>query len=180
MTDTDLEILETYLDGETPAAEQTGLRARIAREPALRGEFDRLSAERALRQSLFAGYEAGADDLAERILARCGEEDEKRQRRYAWIAHAMRFTGAAAACLAVGFLAGWLGRSRPATSPSPARAAAQLAYDVAVIDEAGQVMGVQKFTSYEEAQEFREDLRRWQQRQEQLRSGQVTVRSAQF
>ena len=182
MIDTELELLEAYLDGETPAGEQAALRGRIAREPQLRAGFEQLSGERVMRQSLFASFEAGADDAAERILSRCHEQDEKQQRRYAWLTHAMRFTGAAAACLAVGFLAGWLGRSRPAVTQNPSRAVAQsqLAYDVAITDETGQIMGVQKFTTYQEAQEFREDLQRWQQRQEQLRSGQVTVRSAQF
>lgn len=182
MIEMDVEYLEAYLDGELPAEDVNILRGRLAHEPELAAELEQLFQERSLRGSLFASFEADADDRAvERVMARVHGKAQN-PRRHVWLAHAMRLSGAAAACLAVGFLAGWLGRSRPnvAQQPAPAVSHAQLTYDVAVRDDSGTVMGVQKFTSFEEAQEFREDLQRWQQRQEQLRSGQVTVRSAQF
>jgi hypothetical protein len=63
---------------------------------------------------------------------------------------------------------------------TPDMAVISAGYDVAIIDETGRVLGVQQFSTLEQAREFSEDLKRWHERQEQLRSGQVTVRSAKF
>jgi hypothetical protein len=181
MIEIDTELLEAYLDGELPPGDLALLRTRLAAEPELAAQLQQLSLERSLRSSLFERFEADADDAAGRVLTGFHARIQRRQ-RLAWIGRAMRISGAAAACLAIGFLAGWLGRSGPAAPGRPAsiNGHAQVTYDVAVTDESGRVMGIQKFTSFDEAREFREDLQRWQQRQEQLRTGQVTVRSAQF
>ena len=60
------------------------------------------------------------------------------------------------------------------------QAAVTPTYQVAITDDAGGVIAVQKFESLEQATEFSEDLQRWQERQEGVRNGRVTIRSARF
>ena len=53
-------------------------------------------------------------------------------------------------------------------------------FDVAITDDTGAVIGVQKFNSLEQARQFSQDLDTWQDRLDRLRTGQVIVRSASF
>lgn len=168
--------LEAYLDGELPPGVAESLRARIEREPALAVELDRLRAERSVRVAAFAGME-GDGAIADRLLARAkSRADGPAKRRRAF---PFRHAVAAAACLAVGFVAG---RIIEGTGPGSwvTPVSQEPAYRVAITDDAGRIIAVQRFDSIEQATEFSEDLRRWQERQEQIRNGQVTIRSASF
>ena len=179
MSGTDIELLETYLDDALPPAEADALRDRLANEPALSAELDQLRADRALRASAFASMEAD-DALADRLLANAKTTGGHLAKPIRWTTP-LRYIAAAAACIALGFLAGQLMETRnplrPAASP---QATAAQTYQVAITDDAGGVIAVQKFDSLEQATEFSEDLRRWQERQERVRNGQITIRSARF
>lgn len=174
-----LELLEACLDGELPSGEAESLRARLGREPGLAAELDQLRAERASRVAAFAGME-GDEGIADRLIARARVQVDapaKRQWRMPW-----RYAAAAAAaCLVLGFVAGqWLDMQDAPGITRLTPVAHESSYRVAITDEDGQVIAIQKFDSLEQATEFSDDLRQWQERQEQIRNGQVIVRSAHF
>ena len=179
MSGTDIELLESYLDDALSASEAAALRGRLTNEPALSAELDQLRADRALRASAFASMEAD-DALAERLLANVGTRGEQRAKPMRWTTP-LRYMAAAAACIALGFFAGQLLETRdPLRMVASPQAASAQTYQVAITDDAGGIIAVQKFDSLEQATEFSEDLRRWQERQERVRNGQITIRSARF
>ena len=99
------------------------------------------------------------------------------------------FLSAAAACVAMGFLArGWLEPKHPGDTGNISMVGQTgglkvekiETYQVTLRDEAGNVVGVQKFNSLEKAQEFAADLARWQSRSEHLASGQFVLHKDRF
>src|SRR5689334_5463860 len=114
VTETDLELLETYLDDELSAEEGDVLRRRLASEPALAAAMDELRQARELRQQAFGAMEipqhraaASADTLVRSLR-------QAATREMAWSGRVriLRQLSAAAACLIVGVLVGWFGHSR--------------------------------------------------------------------
>jgi len=101
VTDTDLELLESYLDDELAPRELEALRQRLSSEPALASAMDELRAEREMRQSFFASCEPD-DARVERLLLAVNKSVTQeivwsgRSRSLGWI-------GGLAACLLVGF-----------------------------------------------------------------------------
>src|SRR5437764_10975801 len=67
--ETDLELLESYLDGELPSAESDALRRRIASEPVLAAAIQTLRSERAVRAAFWESCEPG-DDVVSRLMGR--------------------------------------------------------------------------------------------------------------
>jgi anti-sigma factor RsiW len=173
-----LERLETYLDGALSPDEVAALRGRLEREPFLTAALDQLRAERAVRVSAFATME-GDDALAGRLISQARSRVPEAPGRGRWGA-ALRYVVAAAACLCIGFVAGQLIEKLNHTTLPFTPVSQESSYRVAITDDAGRVIAIQKFESMDEATEFSEDLRRWQERQEQIRNGQITVRSASF
>ena len=165
--DGDLELLEAMLDNELTAADREALQMRLAREPKLAVELEDLRSERKLRAEMFSSLEGGEDAVVERILAKIPPRPAKSRLRYAM---------AAAACVVIGFMIGWMGatgsKSNVNASPAP--------YQVELRDETGQVMAVQKFWTLEKAREFSNDLEQWQMIQERLLNGPVTKNSDKF
>lgn len=168
--DHDVQLLEDYLDAELSADECETLRARLTADPALAAELDVLRAHREMRQSVFVSLE-GDSNTAEMLLTklRDARAPSPRFRR-------LRYALAAAACIALSFLAGWMGGMNKSSDAhaNPSN------YRVEIRDDAGQVLAAQKFDSFEKARAFSQDLADWQKRQEQIFSGQVTVRSASY
>ena len=176
VTDADIELLNALLDGELTPDERRQVHVRIEDDKILRGEFERMRDERSTRIALYRSFE-GDDELPQRMMDRVGMP-ARTVRRWAILRPA-----AAAAVVALVFFAGWAARGRfvaPAPVSGPAAASAPVVYHVAIRDDTGTIMAVQKFKTLKEAEEFSEDLRRWQERQEQLFSGQPVVRSASF
>jgi anti-sigma factor RsiW len=175
--DGDIELLEAMLDHELSAARSETLAARLAKEPKLAAELEHLRAERKLRAEMFSSLEGGEEAVVERILAKVGAGDVKKSSGGARpTLRRLRYAMAAAACVVIGFLIGWMGatggKSNANANPAP--------YQVEILDESGQVMAVQKFQSLEKAREFSNDLQQWQIRQERILNGQVTVHSDKF
>ncbi|HEV8291363.1 MAG TPA: hypothetical protein VGP94_05550 [Tepidisphaeraceae bacterium] len=170
--DGDLELLEALLDNELTAEQSEQLRARLANEPALAAELERLRSERKLRAEMFSSLEGGEEAVVERALSQIDVRQERRSQQVRRLRYAM----AAAALIVIGFLVGWMG----ATGGKSNAIAGEAPYRVEIVDESGQVMAVQKFQSLEKAQEFSNDLQQWQIRQERLLNGQVTVHSAKY
>jgi anti-sigma factor RsiW len=174
-SDPDFELLEAYLDNELTETELGRLRERLASEPELAEALARMSVEYSLRRAVWQAMEpsgAGGARLADDCSRSARRIDLRRRRFKVW-----RLTGAAAACLMIGFLAGWIGRGNTVSAASttdkstpaqsrPAEPAHSNAYQVALTDEAGNITAVQKFDSLEAARNFAADVGRWQARQQ--------------
>lgn len=180
MGDADAELLETCLDGELSPQEELLLRQRMHEDETLRTALGSLEQERAVRRLAFGSLEP-TDIEVQRGLRRL-EARIHGGRGWGWT-RLVRYGTAVAACLMVGILAGYGTREfmRPTTPRPPGPVAnGVIYYNVSITDDAGRVMAVQQFRTLEEAREFSEDLRRWQERQDRLRNGQVTLHSARF
>jgi hypothetical protein len=102
-----------------------------------------------------------------------------------------RFT-AAAACIVLGVLIGRVGNTGDAMMPSSpvaqvpggVRGATMVSNPVEfpIVNEQGQAVGVQRFQTQREAQDFLEELNRFHRLQEQIRTGggQILVPSERF
>jgi anti-sigma factor RsiW len=173
------ELLEAYLDGALSPDAVESVRARLAQDPALAAELEQLRSGRAVRVSIFAAME-GDERLADRMLARARADVKAHAKPRRWTT-AVRYALAAAACLVIGFVAGRVLETRTMRELTRLTPSTQdNVYRVAITDDSGRVIAVQKFDSLEQATEFSADLQRWQERQDHIRNGQVTVRSASF
>src|SRR5689334_2887682 len=110
--ETDLELLESYLDDELSSLEHDALQQRLSRDPALAGALDELRAQRALRRSLFARLEPD-DATVQRVVSAI---DQKVENHVVWTARArsLRWLSGVAATLLIGFLGGYVFRGGPA------------------------------------------------------------------
>ncbi|MFI5380032.1 MAG: anti-sigma factor family protein [Tepidisphaerales bacterium] len=176
MTETELDILDTWLDGELGPIEAGELQQRLAANPELLAAQADLRRERELRAAHFAASEptdAENHDFLNRV-----EANIARRRRWTLYHQFARTAGAIAACVAIGFGIGWIGRGGPSSTAN--RTAPAPVYQVNISDESGRVLGVQPFSSPDQAREFSDDLRRWQDQQDQIRNGYLIVRSGNF
>ena len=198
--DPDFGLLESYLDGELSPVDIGHLERRLRAEPELVDALSRMSAEFAVRRAVWKSLEpTGTEALAAANAAAAGVRREDLRRRFGRLG---RLAGAAAACAAVGFLAGWVGRGNavaqagtesvdrpPLVHPAGGRDGKPApksdkkdepyVYQVALTDEAGNITALQKFDSLDEARNFAADVGRWQARQQELqaRQGPPVVRS---
>lgn len=185
ITENDLQLLEEYLDGELSAEESDRLQIRIKAESELAVALDQMRQQRSLRRQAWQGMEPTAvqvDQLLDRVRSTA-------RRRELWHRplRALRFVSAAAACLVLGLIIGRYGKSpAPVLSPVTDSAVVRVQnpgtsnprfYDVQLTDSKGQVVAVQRFNTAEEAREFTEDLRRLQQRPDDVRDDHVVTAS---
>src|SRR5437016_4291425 len=101
--DGDVELLEAMLDGELPDGQREELRARLEKEPKLAAELEQLQGERKLRAQMFSSLEGGEEAAVERILM-----TSRMSGRAGPTGIRIRYAMAAAACVVVGFLIGWI------------------------------------------------------------------------
>ncbi|HSV13454.1 MAG TPA: hypothetical protein VLI90_04300, partial [Tepidisphaeraceae bacterium] len=121
ITDTDLELLEAYLDGEVSGTEADALQQRLRAEPELSAAMDDLRSQRAIRQSLWQSLEPDqktADQFAWRIRGAIETQRQTPARRKWDTWQFARFGSAAAACVVLGFFVGWVGRGHHANVSS--------------------------------------------------------------
>ena len=193
LSESDLELLDAYLDDVLTASDVQRLDMRLADEPELAAALESLRRDRAARQALFqsltpSGPEAGR--FASHVVGSMRRREWQRN-----VTRATRLIGGLAACLLVGFTAGWMGRGRAAlgTTASPAshHSDAHLAihsgtaieggqYQVALLDEHGNVVAVQKFSRAEDAEQFADDLGKYEARRQQVRQGRAVLVSDKF
>ena len=172
IADSDVEILEVYLDGELPIADAEGLWHRLSVEPELSAALDELRAQRSVRLSAYTQMEPSA--LEERQV--CGDVVRGMRRRNVWerVRGAGKWLTAAAAVLAIGFSLGRM-RVTPATSLSSSgnsvamtgnnnalQPAGHNLYQVGYFDPNGKLIAVQPFNSLEDANNFVNDVNTWQ------------------
>jgi anti-sigma factor RsiW len=183
VNETDLALLDAYLDDALEPAEVDVLRARLAADVELVAALEQTRAERAMRRTLFAALEP--DDAAVTSLVANVRKSiaERRRRRPALFLRPMRIVVAAAACVAVGFFSrGMFDRpNKIAVNPNDKVVVQPVTtYEVTLRDETGRVVAVQRFDSVEKAREFAADLSRWQAGSERLASGRFVITSDRF
>ena len=163
MSDEEIETLESYLDGALAPDETQRLCRRLEDEPELREAMEGLRAERAARQAAWRSFEPGpatAASFSSRTVASVVRQD-----RLARATRLARRITAVAACLVLAFAGGWVARGRVSSIGAVTDVAAGPgAYQVALTDERGNIIAVQRFTDAEQAKAFAEDVGRWQSR----------------
>jgi hypothetical protein len=116
VSETDLEMLETWLDGELPDEQILDLRKRLAVETDLHQAMDRLRSDRQMRAQLwptFEGSDAEVDTLVNSVRHSV-QQDEM----WNWRLGALRKFSGIAASIALVFMAGWITHSRLRTNVS--------------------------------------------------------------
>jgi hypothetical protein len=109
----DLELLETWLDGELADEQVDALRRRLSHEPALAQMADQLRADRQLRASAWQGLDRGGD--IESLIARV-RRDNRKQEVWTSRLQTLRQVSGIAAAIVLMFGAGWISRSRLTTT----------------------------------------------------------------
>ena len=155
MSDEELELLETYLDGALALPEARRVERLVAREPAWAEALEQLRAERGLRQAAWASFEPDGSlaDRAGRDVVRRAVQAERAARAARFARRAL----AVAACLLLAFAGGWAARGYVSPAPTLARE-----FQVALTDERGNIIAVQHFSDPRQARQFAEDVGRWQ------------------
>ena len=187
LSDADLELLECHLDGELTLAEDEALRDRMNIEPELAAVLDALRSERDARRGAFLAMEP-SDAAVERFNRGATRELQRIDRETFWqnTASRLRVVAAAAACLVIGFSVGRIADSgvldrQPGQNVATADPAKPFV-EVLLTDEGGQHLGVQRFTSHDDARDFITDCERARQRQQQMNAVHVvpTTQEDQF
>jgi anti-sigma factor RsiW len=106
MNENDCEMLEAFLDQELSEEQQSGLRARLSSDEALASQLEQLRAERKTREELFTSFEGGEAAVVDRILGSLNAKNSPRNNL-----RRIFFAAAAAACIVLGFLIGWMGHT---------------------------------------------------------------------
>jgi hypothetical protein len=125
VSDSDLDLLETYLDGELPVGDAEDLWRRLRTEPMLSAALDELRAERSDRQMVWNSLEP-----SDATVAKVGQRLKSAGRRHDLMNFGLRglqYGAAIAACLMFA-IAGWTSRGRlmqqepqPLAMPTPAK-----------------------------------------------------------
>ena len=171
ISDFDRELLEAYLDDALSATQVQHVLQRTCEEPELAAAMHELRAQRTLRIAAWRSLEP-ADAQAAEVARQVNSVVQRVERAKVWRRWA-QVGSATAAGLAV-FLAGWIirgtgGPAAPTTGRSPSAinmptVASATISQVALTDQAGHVLAVQKFERAEEARQFADDLMRFDAR----------------
>jgi anti-sigma factor RsiW len=162
VNDNDIELLDSYLDGELPMSECEGLWRRLAVEPELAAELDRLRADAATRQIVYSSLEP-ADDILASLQRNILKSARKESLRATYNRYVRRFA-TIAACLLFGVSIG--GNSSMASAGNTLLGVAPVTsvpaaphgkFIVNIRDGSGQVIATQQFNTYDEAKQFVDD-----------------------
>jgi len=119
VTDTDLELLESYLDDELGAAEADALRKRLSSDPQLSAAMDELRSQRDMRQQFFGAVEP--NEASVQRLMQSVRRNVNREIIWAERSRKLGMVGSLAACIMVGFFIGrasyTMNRSTPESRP---------------------------------------------------------------
>lgn len=196
VSENELETLDAFLDGELPGDEAAALQRRIDAEPALASALQSLRQERGVRAQSWRAMEPSPASI-QRLMSAVEHKLDNYANWAQRLRNLKRIT-AAAACIVVGFLVGWMGRGThtapvngpavavvhhqpgpvaPLTSPTAptVTVASGTPVQVPLVDEYGHVVAVQKFDSADKAREFFDDMRHFEEKQEQMRDGNTVL-----
>lgn len=160
----DLELIEAHLDGALSPAEAESLGRRLAGDSALAAELGRLRRERAARRAVWESYEPGGAEAAAVSTAAMSAATQAECLRRGMLL--VRRGVAMVAMVMIAFAGGWLARG-VASAPSPLSKDASEGtghFRVALTDEQGNIIAVQRFDNERKAREFADDVDRWQSR----------------
>jgi hypothetical protein len=192
VSEQDLEQLEAYVDGELSTGEEDALRARMQAEPILAEAMRRVRADRDIRMAVWKGYEPSEASVQRLIETVDAAVD--RNTNWAYTLRNLKRVSAAAACIVLGILIGRVGNDGGGGAMMPSSPVANVPggrgmqtnvsnpIEFPIVNERGQAVGVQRFGSMREAQEFLDELNRFHRMQEQIRNGggQILVPSERF
>ena len=165
VSESDLELLETYLDGELADAEANAVRERLRGEPLLASALAALRDERQLRAALWAQMEPSAASV-QTLMARV---ENKVDDHWMWASrlYKLKMVSAAAACILVGFIVGRVGKTTDQPGPggvqivttsnanhAPVQTVASGPVNVPIVNELGQVVSVRHFETQDAANEY--------------------------
>jgi anti-sigma factor RsiW len=195
LTDQDLELLEAYLDDALTADEVEQVAHRLSDDPALLAALQSMRAERTVRAAVFTSLEptpAEADAISNRII-----RSVRRSRLIGIGWRASQFAAAAAASILLGLGGGWFIWGRGHLSPSQAMPTVAVnnigsvapqtvgdstianlppgPYQVALTDEHGNVLAMQKFDRFDEAKQFANDLGQAEERRQDVQNGKAML-----
>ena len=158
MNETDMELLEAYLDGELPMSEAGELWTRLSAEPKLSAALDQLRAQRAQRMSIWESHEPS--DLEAKVVTGRVESAIRKHKWLDRVRMSLAYAVGVAACLGIGFNIGWF--ERGGINPTEMQAAPMVqptnANTVAIRDQNGNLLDVPVFTSPEQASQFTRDV----------------------
>ncbi len=118
VTDEQLGMLEAYIDGELPADQEDGLRKQLEADSELAGALEMVRGERTRRENFWRACEP--DELTVQRLVMRVEAAVNRHAIWAYRLARWRIPSAAAACILIGFMVGWIGRgTSPVTGGEP-------------------------------------------------------------
>jgi anti-sigma factor RsiW len=178
--DQEMELLSAFIDGELSSDEEATLRQRMASDPSLAAAIEELRAQRTVRSALWSSYEPDEAAVG-RVIDRVDRAID-RQTTWAHRLANLRIISSAAACIIVGLFVGRMAfgprggpiegampvLAAPSVTPVAAPAPAQLR----IVDSNNNPVALQPFNSNEDLQRFVEELKAWQQAQEQAKNGQ--------
>jgi anti-sigma factor RsiW len=164
--DNDIELLNAYLDGELPVPECEGLWRRLAVEPELTAELDRLRTEHDVRQSVWTSLEP--TDQAVAMTAHKIFKAARRNELVSMFNRGMLLVSSIAALVLVGFSLGWMERSHNTGMAASGNGTQALATtgqtglpsdntEVSLRDASGHAFSI-RFDSHDEARQFVDDL----------------------
>lgn len=206
MNEKDFELLESYLDDELTSVQVDDLRGRLSQEPALATLLNELRIERDARSEIFSSFEPS--DHSVDLLMRNIHREVNRNLLMERFTRGVRVFGAVAACVAMGFVGGYLVRGNsvaPTTitpektalvsSDIPSGADGQIVWNtnqtptttrdpngylVSFSDDQGNLIGSQRFKTLNEAREFMRDFQLRQQQHKQLQNNGVKMVADEF
>src|SRR2546422_451286 len=117
VSDTDLELLETFLDGELPEDQTEILRRRLIFETALASELETLRSERAMRIAVWKSMEPTSGAITQAVA-----RVDRGVGNHLWWNRTLsrtRMVSAAAACIVIGLLLGRFGHFKQQTNSPP-------------------------------------------------------------
>ena len=185
VSEQDLELLETYLDGELPGAEVDALIDRLRMDPALASAMETAKAERQVRMGIWTSCEP-SEASVQRLLSGV---QRKVDNHWSWASRLskLRMVTGAAACILIGVFMGYAGRNRnPAPNNQPVVVSTNTGIsntagnsnsgpvEIPIVDEYGKVVAVQRFATQQDAQQFLDEMRQWQEGQEKAPAGNTT------
>jgi len=167
IVESDLDLLETYLDGELPIADAEGLWRRLSSEPGLTAALGELRAQRANRSVVWQQMEPA--DREDASVRRHVTASVRRHNHVENIWRIGKVSSAAAAMILLGFAVGRMRAVSPAaTAPASNGQFVSMTntpdnsddniYRVGYFDKNGKLIAVQPFNSLQDAKEFVNDV----------------------